>query len=324
MGLFSELGEPEKLDSEVRFQLAHSLEHIVSRAGDYLDVDANDSENAASNIRKHKQDPGVFARYYDLIFAINSNQFTLASQLMAEIISLSNQTMKFAVLPYLKENLNSDYERFPRLLFSEYEEINPMASPSEVEFSNYLQMMHKAIEIVRQVDKSIYDEIMGLLVRIYIATDSNNKSARKFSGVTSFMVWGATFVNIYDYKTQWQLVQFLVHELTHGMLYGLNCDPPLVMNSPSENYNSPLRVDERPMDGIYHATLVSARLVAFNRRWLDSGLVLEDEQEIIEQTTDLSLSSFQDGKETIKKHGKLSELAQQLLERSCAELSVSF
>lgn len=324
MSLFGDSGAPEKIDAAVRSRLAHSLGHIVSRAGSYLDLNMADIENAQCQIRNNKQYPGIFARYYDMIFAINSNQFVVANQLFTEIIELSNLPVEFTISSYSKKTLKSDYERFPRLLFSEYEEANPMASPSKDVFTTYARMTQEGMRIVRQIDKSIYDEMTGLLSRIYIATGSNNTSASNFAGVTSFMVWGASFINVDFYKTQWQVVQFLVHEITHSLLYGISYDNPLIMNHPADNYKSPLRTDGRPMDGIYHATLVCARLAEFNRMWLESGLLDKDARDRIEQTMAQNLMCFQDGAETITKHGKLSVQAQQLLERSYASLSVSF
>ena len=99
-----------------------------------------------------------------------------------------------------------------------------MASPSEAQSTASTQMLREAIEIVSHVDKSIYDEIEALLVRIYLATGSGGVSAKRFGGVTSFLVWGATFINIEAYKTRWDAVQFLVHEITHSLLFGLSFD----------------------------------------------------------------------------------------------------
>ena len=56
-------------------------------------------------------------------------------------------------------------------------------------------------------------------------------------------------------------------------------DEPLVQNAPDESYHSPLRADDRPMDGVFHATLVCARLADFNRAWLNSGLAKGAERE---------------------------------------------
>ncbi len=52
----------------------------------------------------------------------------------------------------------------------------------------------------------------------------------------------------------------LLHETAHQLLFGLSLDQPVVENDVEERYASPLRPDPRPMDGIFHATFVCARM----------------------------------------------------------------
>jgi HEXXH motif-containing protein len=145
---------------------------------------------------------------------------------------------------------------------------------------------------------------------------------KDFGGVTSLQVWGASFINVEFYNTRWSMVQFLVHEITHSLLFGLGCDQSLVQNSLDESYKSPLRADPRPMDGLVHATLVCARLAAFNRAWLDSGLVEECDRDQTEEAIVRNSRFFQDGVVVINQHGKLSEQGRHLIDRSCLALSV--
>ena len=168
-------------------------------------------------------------------------------------------------------------------------------------------MMREAIAVISRVDPGIHDEIEAFLACIYLAIANKDPLAKRFGGVTSLQVWGASFVNVEFYKTRWDAVQFLVHEITHSLLLGLSCDQPLVRNSPDESYKSPLRADPRPMDGTFHATLVCARLAAFNRAWLDCGLVEEDDRDRTEAAIEKNSRSFRDGLVVVNQHGKLSE-----------------
>ena len=322
MGLFGELGNPRDIDAVVRAQLADSLAHIVSKAGSYLEVDRGRFDAALEQIRARKQDPGVFARYFDLIFAVNSNQFANANTLLEELIERASEPVFFAIVPYTREVLGSDYDRFPGLLFAEFTKANPMASPSQSQSAASTQMLREAIAIISRVDQSIHDEIEAFLARIYLSIANKEPAAKRFGGVTSLLVWGASFVNVEAYNTRWAAVQFLVHEITHSLLLGLSCDQPLVENSPDESYKSPLRADPRPMDGIFHATLVCARLAAFNRAWLDSGLVEVDDRDRSEAAVARNLHSFRDGLAVVNQDGKLSEQARHLIDRSRLGLSV--
>jgi hypothetical protein len=322
MGLFGDLGDPRDIDAGVRAQLADSLAHIVSKAGSYLEVDRGRLDAAVEQIRVRKQDPGVFAHYFDLIFAVNANRFANANTLLEELIERASQPVSFAIVPYTREELGSDYERFAELLFAEFSKANPMASPSQSQSAASTQVLREAIAIISRVDQGIHDEIEAFLARIYLVIANKDPLAKRFGGVTSLLVWGASFINVEFYKTRWDAVQFLVHEITHSLLLGLSCDQPLVQNSPDENYKSPLRSEPRPMDGIFHATLVCARLAAFNRAWLDSGLVEAGDRDRSEETVARNSRFFQDGLAVVNQHGKLSEQARHLIDRSCLGLSV--
>lgn len=320
--LFGNVGDPRDIDAVVRAQLADSLVHIVSQAAAYLEFDRERFDIAIEHICARQQDPCVFARYFDLIFAVNANRFAEANTLLLEMLECATQPVSFAIVPYTREQLGSDYDRFPRLLFAEFSNANPMASPSQAQSEASTQMLREAISTIARVDPGIHGEIDAFLARIYLAVGNKDRLAKRFGGVTSLLVWGGSFVNIEFYKTRWDAVQFLVHEITHSLLLGLGCERPLVENPLEESYKSPLRADPRPMDGIFHATLVCARLAAFNTAWLDSGLLDEDDRGKCEEAVVRNSRFFHDGLAVIDQKGKLSGPGRHLIDQSRLGLPV--
>ena len=219
MSLFGDLGDPLDIEAAVRLRLNRSLAYILKKAKGRLDVDAARFEAALENIRARKQDPRLFARYYDLISAITSNEIAEANVLLQEIVVLAEgPAASFAIVPYARQRLGLDYERFPRLIFAEYSQTNPMQSPSDLQSAASTRMLEVAIEIISRVDPAIHSEIEALICRIYLATANKDPSAKRFGGVNLVLVWGASFINIDFYRTRWDAVQFLVHEITHGLL----------------------------------------------------------------------------------------------------------
>lgn len=316
MGLFENLQTPATIDARVRAQLADSLAYIFGEAKDRLEVHDQRFHSAVEQIRLRKQHPGVFARHFHLISAINGDQFSTANALLEELIDLACSHVSFEIVPFAKEEIGSDYERFPELLFGEFSNVNSMASPSPRQSAESTKAFREAMAIILRVDKRIDDEIHRFLSRLYLAVGNKDPLAKPFGGVTSLMVWGGSFVNVEVYKSRWDAAQFLVHEITHSLLFGLSCDELLVLNSANEHYKSPLRTDLRPMDGIFHATMVCARLAAFNRDWANSGFVDLGDRDRCEKAAVSNAERFRDGVAVIRQHGELSELGRRLVDQS--------
>ena len=75
----------------------------------------------------------------------------------------------------------------------------------------------------------------------------------------------------------------------------------------SERFQSPLREDPRPMDGIYHATFVVARMHYAMQRLLASCLLDAASKEVAKLALQRHQRAFADGIGTINQHGRLTE-----------------
>ncbi len=306
----------EELDAGIRDRLAQSLEHVVARSGPSLGADPARCQSAFNRIRQHRQHPRVFAHYYEMVFAIGEGRQDDAGAHLDVILEQSRQPVSFSIDAYSQETLGPDYELFPRLLFAEKAGANPMTPPPPALFRESTQNLEDALEIVERVDPVIFDQIRALFSKIYITCGASNSGDMAYAGATSFMVWGATFLNANEYASQWKAVQFLVHEATHALLFALCSTEPVVTNPPDELFKSPLRSDLRPMDGIFHATLVCARITWFNRKWLENCELDPAGMDHMEVYTNLHAQACLDGIDVVKRHGVLTDSGRRLLEQA--------
>src|SRR5206468_121331 len=61
-------------------------------------------------------------------------------------------------------------------------------------------------------------------------------------------------------------LEHIVHECAHQHLFALQLIDPVVLNDKNELFDAPIRLQKRPMDGIFHACFVLARMVrCFNK-----------------------------------------------------------
>ena len=320
--MFQTDADPQHLDQMMREQLSQSLEYIFDTVKNRLAIDLKQSDQALKIIRTNKVSPKVFARYYDLVFAINAENLILAQQLIDELLNILNKPAHFEIIPYTNEALGDDFERFPRLVFTSYSTTTPVGSPDQSSYRDHKEKLKQAIEIIREVDADIYREIETLLLQVIISVHNEQfTSAKPYAGASSFMTWGAIFINVRLYSSINQMVEFFVHELTHCVLLGHSCVEPLILNPVSENFESPLRTDPRPMDGIYHATLVSARIALFMKKWEAYGAKDDAHANWLKQMHTSYLQKFFDGAAVIKENGQLSAKGSLLLEEAESSLS---
>jgi hypothetical protein len=135
--MFESAIDPKDLDRQVRNRLAESLDHVFERVGHQLEVDPAQVPAVLSRIRESRIEPGIFARYFDLVFSIDAESCGKAGLLAGEILDLALEPAAFAIVPYSLDALGDDFERFPRLAFATCTESNPMAPPSEDLFSSH-------------------------------------------------------------------------------------------------------------------------------------------------------------------------------------------
>ncbi len=247
-----------QLDQSMRDDLARSLERLRGMAAAVL-PQGEDLEPALAHIRRHRTLPGVFARYYDLVFALQAKAYDKAAQLWPEILTLAAEAPELSLQPFEPQLLGDDCERFCRLLTLGQGGGPMFAPPSSAEWLRFEPRAEESLALLAEISPAWSAEIGALLTRV-IAAVPGPDARQRFAGASSFMAWGAIFINVSQERDRIAVLLSLVHEATHQLLFGLARDEPLVTNSPGERFTSPLRRDPRPMDGVFHATYVAARL----------------------------------------------------------------
>jgi HEXXH motif-containing protein len=175
-------------------------------------------------------------------------------------------------------------------------------------------LINAAFQLMAAGDPEQAAEIRALLREIVMAAGSEDPKALTFDGASSFMLWGGIIINANRRDGELAMAQMLTHESTHNLLFGLSADGPLVENSDEELYSSPLRKDTRPMDGIYHATFVTARMHRVVQRLLESGVLSVSLREKACQELADNRRLFDQGIKVVREHGKLTPLGEAVIQ----------
>ena len=110
-----------------------------------------------------------------------------------------------------------------------------------------------------------------------LGAPGSDDPADKFNGASTFFLWGASLLNADLRRSCISIIDLLVHESSHVLLFGISADGALTENSGSERFDSPLRSDKRPIDGIFHACFVATRVHLAMSRMLESGVLTQAE-----------------------------------------------
>lgn len=94
------------------------------------------------------------------------------------------------------------------------------------------------------------------LISVGVLLDGPN-----FSSGSAASTFGAVYVSPATLADDISAIEVLVHEVAHHVLWMREAFQPFVEN-PETRVSSPLRGDERPMEGVFHAAFVLARICA--------------------------------------------------------------
>ena len=96
----------------------------------------------------------------------------------------------------------------------------------------------------------------------------------------------------------------------------MTIEEPLVFNDDEQLYVSPLRPDPRPMDGIYHATYVSARMYYALEQARSSGYLDDEQIAECDDRMQASAKAFRDGYAVVSANADMSDTGSNLMEEA--------
>jgi hypothetical protein len=165
-------------------------------------------------------------------------------------------------------------------------------------------------------------ELEELVDTIVLAASSGTEKV--FAGASAFDVWGAILVNPAYRSDRLHLAMTLVHESSHLKLFYAYLDDEIVLNAPDDRYASPLRRQPRPMNGIYHAAFVLARMARFIADALQAGvaetLFGDNATAVLEAELRNAVTHFDAAHSVITQHGLLSPKGAQIIAEAAAEI----
>ena len=307
----------------MRLHLKDSLSHVFERAKTPLGLSEIKLERFLSQLGRRPVSPLAFSLYCDLVIAIENDDLTEAAKWANELILLPGHSGGRKVIELADPKTDPVARRYARFIDTDPEMPFEILAPSGEVAENCRRQINSAFALMDAGDPALASEIRALLREIVLAAGTTNAAGYTFDGASSFMLWGAIVLNAGRAREPLTMVQMLAHESAHNLLFGMAMDEPLLHNSPDERYASPLRDDLRPLEGIYHATFVSARMHRAIKTLLESKTLSPELEKMARKDLEADARRFKEGFEVVQRHGKLTEIGQAILQNAAEYMAAA-
>ncbi len=303
----------EAVSARMRGRLAESLRYILDQATGHVTVPWTEMAGFLARLYSGPVSPLVFGTYCDLVLALDADALDEAAALLKEIAAAPNAPAEFQVLDLGDPETDASANRYRRLVDTDEGLPFTIHPPAPAGATAMRALIAQAFALMDAGNPDLAGEIRTLLREIVLASGADDPKAGRFDGVSSFLLWGGTVLEVRSYTSAVEMVQALAHESGHNLLFGLCAEGPLHTNEDDQRFASPLRIDPRPMDGIIHAAYVTARMHQSVQRLLDAGVLDAAQTREAREAVIANAKRFAMGMQTVDQHAKLTPLGETVM-----------
>jgi hypothetical protein len=302
-----------QLDRFMHVKLGESLRHLSEECAAVIPHDASRLAVLADSLdRGERQSPAVFAHYYRLLNAVLAEEYAEAEQAFDALARLERPNPELRIEPLAEQQLGVNYPLYMGMMNADPTLDLGFCGPAVTVYEPFKRRLQESFDMLRAAVPDLAGEIEAIIHEVVIVAGDKSKKFQ-FDGGSHFQLWGALFLNGDFHKDQIAMVEVLAHESAHSLLFGFCTEEFLVDNPDDELFSSPLRPDPRPMDGIYHATFVSARMHWALDQLLRSGVLDDSGRERAIVANVANVANFRSGYSVVAEHGRLTGLGRQLM-----------
>ncbi|MEL7012497.1 MAG: HEXXH motif-containing putative peptide modification protein [Pseudomonadota bacterium] len=301
------IGRGAALDARMHIDLADSLDHISAQTAVPLpDVSARLKTIEAALRAGRRVPPMAFRKYYSLVQALLAENATDVEAALTAIETLGARAGARTFMRFGEPKA----DQISLELLTDGFRMAPIDADEAAEFT---ALCHEGLDLMQRALPALFSDVDAMVREVLLARAPAG-DAMEFDGASHFQFWGLLLLNPKHHKTPLAVVEVLAHEASHSLLFGLTRHEPLVHNPDDELYASPLRKDPRPMDGIYHAAFVSARMWWAMDQMSRSEFLSPTERAEARDAAETDRANWEMGLSVIDAHARMSETGARILE----------
>lgn len=303
-------------------ELALSLSYLASECRGRLDFDGPAAERLVARLDQGARlPPSAFAHYYAVAFSLLDERRSDAESSWRDLLATAEAAPGLRVTALEDPARSGLGALYARLMQGGGDAFGVVIRPPAPEVArDFERRLGEALDLIGRAFPELLDEVMAI-VREVVCVVGDPARDLQFDGGSHFQLWGALFINAESHETPAAMVEGLAHESAHSVLFGFCTHEPLVIGDDDALYPSPLRGDPRPMDGIYHATFVSARMHLAMSRLLASGALDPSGRADVVAALEANERNFHAGDEVVRANAHLTPLGRELIEGARAYMN---
>jgi HEXXH motif-containing protein len=301
------------LDQYMRDRLAASLRTVASYLEERVAGSAAPLEAFLPRLLAAPVEALSFSAYFELVLAIEAEADDEWPGLIEVIAAGATRPPEIQIVAIDDPAVPRDWDSYRRMVATEPDVPMVLEPPPVLAVEQIRKRLELALEWLDRGAPALAAELRCLIGEVVLASVPPGDTF-VFDGASSFMLWGAVLLNVSSHETRLDCLQALVHESAHNLLFGFSVDGPLTDNDPDARFDSPLRLDPRPMEGIFHAAFVTARMHHAVRELLCSGILGGADHDEARAALELHVKSFEQGRATIERHAQLTPVGRAVID----------
>ncbi len=304
--------------ANIEKRLAESLAHIFEQCRAAFSFDEERAEAVLALLNgPDKVEPALFGSYFELVRAIDGTELEPVKSALDRLLSNASaiHPTEIRIRPFCRAEFSEEEERaFRDQFISESLSNEQVAHLSPADAQRISARLANALSLLQTSAPRTFAEFRRTIAEIVPARGAVSSDGLVFDGSSSLERWGAILINADRADTDVKLCEMLAHESAHNTLFGTSPVNFHVTNSPDERYPSPLRYDPRPIEGIYHASFVLARMCFAMREIADAATLPDEMRTEARERAKSSIGLFRDGYSVLEKHARYTEEGRAIIE----------
>jgi HEXXH motif-containing protein len=249
------------LEQKMSNRLADSLAYMAEACADDITLPEEEWAAKLNEIREKRVSPETFSRHYQLIPALEAGDEKRVRSLFQEILESESAPERIEIFPLTDPAGDARARNYFWAISPERENSVLVQPLDQNRFDHFESQMRQALKIINTIIPELAQEIDVLVKTIVLGSGKNEDGSASFGNVSAAEVFGSIITNSDASPNLYAALETIVHEEVHILLFGYCSGSEKLVNNPEdERYRSPLRKDLRPLDGIFHATFVLARI----------------------------------------------------------------